>query len=61
MSIADVNSETMARRSTEITAMDVRGAIEADPALKTRHDKIIHDLAEFRIESLETELRTAGY
>jgi hypothetical protein len=57
MSIADVISETMARRSTEITAMDVRAAI----ALKIRYDKVIHDLAEFRIESLETELRTAGY
>jgi hypothetical protein len=59
--IAEINAETMAARSTEITAMDVRAAIETDPELKVRYAKVIHDLAEFRVESLETELKQAGY
>jgi hypothetical protein len=59
--IAEVNAEIMAVRSTEITAMDVRQAIECDVDLKVRYAKVIHDLAEFRVESLEIELRQAGY
>jgi hypothetical protein len=61
MDIESVNAESMARASAEILASDVRMILMSDPQLNERYMIALRNLAEFRIESIENELRQAGY